>query len=499
MTDQATTVVPAPRTVLFLTASGASDIPSGVGALACLLPFGCATFAERVLGSCARAGLQEIDLVVSDHPEQLRKVIGDGGRWGLKLNWHLAKETTTPYGVLRTIGLEPGQRVLIGHGHQWVSDRVISALALADHVAVRIEKEVAWTGWVSMDALFVHAISPHADHAALSEVAVSLHSRQCLMVGRREFAQGTGAQGLLQAQELVLRSNVHGDAIPASWVRYPWGARSPDAFVHPKADMRGPILVGPGCRVGRKAQIGPGTVLSRDVVVVDGAVVRDTLVLPNTYVGGNVTLDKTVVQGNVVQHVKWAVKTSLRLQDGMLMPLQETRIPTPGWSGRVLAGLLAGVLSPAALCLSVAQRLRGQAPGWQRIVAVVGRSPASDALRCREVRAPREGAGNAGWLLGRFGALLDVMEGKRQWFGVRPRVASQWYSLGRDWQTLFGHSPLGFFHAPAWVDQTREPDSEALAVADAYFAVQQNLGERLRILLALARTWRPTGPAFKHI
>jgi hypothetical protein len=87
-----------------------------------------------------------------------------------------------------------------------------------------------------------------------------------------------------------------------------------------------------------------------------------------------------------------------------------------------------------------------------------------------------------------FGALLDIMQGRRNWFGLRPRAESEWYALGRDWQELFGRTAIGLFHAPAWSENSAQLDSEAFAAADAFMAVQTSMAGRVRILYT--HTWR---------
>ena len=478
-----------PRAVVFLTAPCAAEIPAHEGSVACLLPFGFASFAERVMDSCVRAGLRELDLVVSEQPEAVRACLGDGSRWGLKLTWHLARQSASPYAVLHSLGLQRGQRLLVGHGDRWVADRVLKALVEKDRVAVQVAESIHWSGWISMDSLFVHSISPHADFAVLSEVALSLHglhASRCVVAGAGELAHGGTARQLLAAQAQVLQ-DVAGDTIPAAWLRLPWGARSPDANVHPQARMQGPVLVGPGCMVQAGAEVGPGTVLSRDVLVAEGAVVRDTLVLPNTYVGGDITLDHAIAQGNAVQHLKWSVRTVLPLEDAVLAPLVPQRLPRASWSGRLLAALLAVLLLPAALLLAALQLLQGRPPLWQALQAAVGGGEGEEPVRLCWLRSPLPDVGRVGWLVGVFGALLDVAQGRRHWFGMRPRTASEWSTLGHDWQTLLGRTPVGLFHAPAWTEPGTAPDSESLAVADAYFAVRNGLGERIRILTGLFR------------
>lgn len=483
MNQQTPTPTGAVRVVIFLTAPCQADVPASDREPACTLVFGASTFVERVMDSCAQAGLRELDLVVSEAPEALRRLLGNGERWGLALRWHLVKDPTAPYGVLRNIGLQSAQRVVIGHGHFWVPDTVLCQLIAASRVAVRVEEAVAWAGWFSMNPLLMHKVSPHADQATLAEVAVSLNARDCVMVHKSDFAVAGSAAQLVQAQELALRDST-GRHVPASWIRLPWGAMSPDAAVHPRAQMNGPVLIGPRCMVAAGAVLGPCAVLSRNVLVANGTVVRNSLVLPDTYIGSGLTMNEMIAGGTRIQHLKWSVRPSMTTIDARLASLRQVRRHGAGWAGRGLATALVVLASPMAALLWLILWLGGHAGGWYRAECVIGRESDSDELRTRTLRLPRDGHG-AQPLLGLFGALVDVAEGHRNWFGIRPREASQWYALGRHWQELFSRAPVGVLHAPAWIEGRPSDDLEAGAVADAFFAARPGPMERVRIVAAM--------------
>lgn len=482
-----------------MSAPSADEIPASASQPASLLPFGGVTFAEQVLDSCARAGLKTIDLVVSEQPEALRARLDDGWRWGLTLNWHLAKESGTPYGYLHALGLPAGQRLLIGHGDRWVSEAVVRALAESDRTALHVGQGVEWSGWASVTGPVLKQVPAHADFDLLGAIVVGQPSARSLMVPKDQFARAGTAVDLMQAQGVALR-NESGAHLPATWVRQSWGAMSPDASVHPQADIRGPVLIGPRCSVDRQARVGPGAVLSRDVLVARGAVVREALVLPETYLSGGVTLEHSVVQGNVVQDLRWSARMVVPLSDGVLGSLSGGFLPRVGLLGRGLGAAAALALLPAFALLSLAQRLGGQPTGWIRIDAVVGRDSQSGVLQRVTLRGPRPNADGGSCLNGGYGALLDVVQGRRRWFGIRPREKAQWYALRRDWQVLFSGQPVGLFHAPAWTEPAGRPDGEAVAAADAYFIVRASWRERLRVLRGLFRSsgsgfaWRPQLP-----
>jgi hypothetical protein len=65
----------------------------------------------------AQAALVDLDIVLSDQPEALRRNLGDGCRWGLRIRWHLAQDPSRPYAFLQSPLLLGARRVLIGHAH----------------------------------------------------------------------------------------------------------------------------------------------------------------------------------------------------------------------------------------------------------------------------------------------------------------------------------------------------------------------------------------------
>ncbi|WP_296509931.1 hypothetical protein [Rhodoferax sp.] len=476
------------RVVLFMTQECAADVPGDEHMLACLLPLGSASFAERVMDSCALAGVRQIDVVVSEHPEALRATLQDGAPWGIQLNWQHAKESATPYTVLRGMGLAPHEQVLIGHAHQWVASRIIGELLQGSGVALQVAADVLWTGWFSASAEELAALGPHADYSELSARARGMLGSRCMFATGPEFAQNLNAADLLAAQQHAL-DGMQEAAIPASWLRMPWGAISPDAVIHAEAQIHGPVLVGAGCVVEAGAELGPYSVLAHDVFVAGGARVRHSLVMGNTYVGGQIALENAVAQGNSIQSLKWDVRTVLSAQDAMMTPLRSRVTAATPWSSRLLAALVALALLPLLPLALLLQRLLSGRSLWRRVQVVQSRLAGQDALLHQTVRLAHS-AQAPDSLVAHYGALLDIVQGRRSWFGLRPRREAEWYALGRDWQELFSCTAIGMFHAPAWSEDSADLDSEAYAAADAFMAVQSGMSGRFKILYAQLRRSR---------
>jgi hypothetical protein len=346
-------------------------------------------------------------------------------------------------------------------------------------VAIQVAGDVLWTGWCSATAGSLAGLGAHADYAALSHHARSLHAARCVIALETDFAQVLCATDLLASQQHALDGTQEA-AIPASWVRMPWGAASPDAVIHADADIRGPVLVGPGCVVEAGAELGPESVLARDVFIAKGARVRHSLVMSNTYVGGQISLENALAQGNSVQSLKWDVRSVLSLKDAMMTPLRtRSKVSTP-WASRLWAALVALALLPWLLVALAWQKMATGHTLWKSARVVQSRIADQDHLLYQTVRQPHSAQACDRWL-GQYGAVLDIAQGRRNWFGLRPRRDSEWYALGRDWQDLFSRTAIGLFHAPAWTEGSATVDSEAYAVADAFMAVQSSFAGRIRI------------------
>lgn len=474
------------RTVLFATATSPHDIPVPSDFPAALLPMGCSTFVERALEQLSNAGIRLIDLVVSSRPEEMRHLLGNGERWGLQLRWHLAKDASTPYGVLQSLVLNPTDRILIGHADRWIDDDVLASLVQRDHVLTHASSEagVTWVGWGCATHSMLSAVSPFSDEAALGSLLCNM-TPELLVLEPDQFIEVHNAGQLLQAQRSALNAGFM-DQVPATWLRTPWGAYSPDAVVQAGAIIEGPVLIGPGCLVSAGARIGPVTVLTRDIVISTDSVVRNSIVLPHTYVGAGLELDETVVNAHSVQHLRLGVRTVLPISEGLLLDLQKTRQVRTSWFARSTAAIVCIAFLPWLLIDASLRRARGLPARWSQRPIVLGLEPDSGDVRLQNLRCANAQFHGAGRLLTNYGAWLDILAGRRSWFGARPRSQSEWYALSRDWQLLLADTPIGCLHAPAWSEGPGE-SAEAGASADVFFAVNQGLAQRTRLFVAALR------------
>ena len=472
------------RTVLFATSTAPKDVPVPSDFPSALLPCGWTTFIERAIEQLANHGVRHIDLVVSSRPEDLRRVLGQGERWGVQLRWHLAKNSATPYGLLRSMGLPDQQRVLLGHADRLVSDAVLTSLIERDQMAATVDEQtgMAWAGWGSTTAEMLRAPAQHSDESFMGAVLCQRAAHLNVLVPS-EFVGVASAAQLLTAQHLSMTHEAM-DRVPASWLQTDWGAHSPDAIVQSGAIIEGPVLIGPGCFVAAGARLGAGTVLTRDVVISSGAMVGNSLVLPQTFVGQGLELDEAVVNGCSVQHLRLGVRIALPKSDGLLLDLQPTGVVRAGWLSRLTAAFACLAFLPWLTIDSGLRRLRGLPIRWNKRLVAMGRSTDTGEIRLQTLRCARSTGNETGQILSHYGEWMDVVAGHRSWFGSRPRSQSEWYALGRDWQLVLSSTSVGCLHAPAWSEGAGE-SLESRAAADVFYAVSQSFVARMRIVWAI--------------
>lgn len=474
------------RVVLFATVRAAPNLPVPPDFPAALLPLGHAPVVVRLLEQLVQAGVKDVDIVACDRPELLRRELGDGERWGLRLRWHLAKDPARPYALLRSAPLPQASRMLIAHADRWVSPATLRRLVDDDHLLVHLDPAdgLAWTGWASLPAALLEGLSADCDQRALGS-ELGRRGLRAKLPAQASDAAPLDAAGLLRAQAALIAGSADAP-LPAAWIPMPWGAMSPQARVHSGATIEGPALIGPGCLVAAEARIGPNAVLSRDVVVGAGTRVSDAVVLPDTYLGQGLEVRDAVVNGGRIRHLSLGVETVLPASDGLMLSLERRPFAGPSPGGRLAAAAVAALLSPALAVATLWRRRDEPALPWRSQPVVAGLDLATRQVSIASLRIPRPSSSALRHALAHYGGLLDVLQGRRCWFGVRPRPSGEWYALSPEWQSLIASAPIGLLNAPAWAadDGFRQ---EAGAAADAFYAVRGSWRENVRVALAALR------------
>src|SRR5262249_10913583 len=102
------------RAILIATGEGPGVAPLDERYPVPLLPLVDRPFLQHVIEFLAHNGIKQIDLVLSHLPEKIENYFGDGTRWGSTITYHLARDPTRPYRLLRALHYD-GNPILLGH------------------------------------------------------------------------------------------------------------------------------------------------------------------------------------------------------------------------------------------------------------------------------------------------------------------------------------------------------------------------------------------------
>lgn len=512
------------RLVLCITVSAQAKLPTLSGLPSCLLPAGPQSLLERLLSQCAALGIKTVDLMVSEDPHAIRKIVGSGERWGLDLHWHWLADgqhllqhihKLSSHWLTQSSNQTDGLRLVIGRAHHWISTSLLGQLLERDMVLIHEDIADAhctepWTGWMSLSpSTCVNWCETGEtlleEQKTLTRLATGQIAPLQIASPDQLIGVSTG-RDLLAVNQMLLQTPVIDQ--PVTWLHKPWGMMSPLAHVAENAQLVGPVCIGPGCWVMDGAQIGPNVNLTKDVVVHANTLISNTVVFEKTYIGSDLDIHEALVSANHLEHPMRQVSFALPVSDGRLLPLGQERKtagrPRPSFLARLLAFALLLPLAPLAGLGALLARLCAQPLPWTVLMYADTPHPQGTPLSdshapMRKLRADREIPAQASllqkWLhvLGlTFAAWLDIAQGHRCWVGIRPRFAQTPRNLPEDWQNALQTAPIGWLHAPAWTEQARTDRLWSEASADVFWIIQSKLSlpvwRRLKNSLAF-RPW----------
>ncbi|MDQ6630709.1 MAG: sugar transferase [Verrucomicrobiota bacterium] len=231
-------------------------------------------------------GAKEIRVLATDRPEQVRALVGDGSRWGVRvevipeLRELKSEEARAKYKRTDTTGWleEPNDTVVL------------------DHLPFLPQQKL-----FESHAGFFQALQNFFPRAATQD-----------RIGLREIAPGIWA-----------------------------GLRT---RISPSAKLQAPCWLGDHVSVGANAVIGPLAILENQVVIEPEAIVTQSLIGSETFIGRLTTINQSLAIGNIL--INWANNSSIKIPDAFLMsPLKKPEARLRPVSALARAAALLGMMA----------------------------------------------------------------------------------------------------------------------------------------------------------
>jgi hypothetical protein len=365
-------------------------------------------------------GAKQVLILAADRPEQVRAIVGDGARWGLKIE------------------VQPER----------------SELTVAE--AREKYRHVCATDWLPMpnDVLLMDCL-PGGEQPSLF----------------RDYAGWFGA--LREWWPIATKAQRAGmrEIQPGVWA----GRRT---RVAASAQLRAPCWLGDNVWIGPRSVIGPMAVLEDRVVVEDAASVSNSFVGAETYLGELTELKDSLAWSHTL--INWRTGSRVRVPDAFLMcslSERKRRPHTGSVLGRLVAALVLLLTLPLGALLMLWAKLCRQ-PSLKSCVAV--RPQASPNPSLVETFAYYELANARGWLA-KWPQLWNIVRGDFAWVGNRPLSPSDVTQLTNDFERLWLAAPIGLVTL-AHAEGTATAFGDEERACASFYAVQASWRLDLSIL-----------------
>jgi mannose-1-phosphate guanylyltransferase / phosphomannomutase len=483
------------QALLFADRPGKALLPLTERTRAALLPVVGKPLVVFSLEDLASAGIREALLVASAHADLVERKLGDGARWGMRLEYVLARPDETPERIVRKVSGQLREQFLMMRGDVLRTPLLQDFLNLA-RAHGNLPAEAVYGG--DPAALRFASLKDEATWHLPGDPEQSAQPPSPLH--RIELPEGRVS--LLASLAQYHRANLDAAAgrfggliVPgrevSSGIRVGRQSRIPGSAI-----KGAPVFVGSRCRIDRSAELMNDVVINDDVIIDGQATLRSAVILPHTYIGELVDVSDCIASTNYL--ISPATGSVTRVVDSFLL----SGLKRSGYAGGV-GGTLQRILGFLALTLSL--------PLWPlMLIASLISNPGRPLRRLHLVgNKPDRAAGNdrrrsfvtfeaatAVPALKWLPLLLAVVSGDLRIVGVEPLAPEREAALEADWERLRDEAPVGLI-GPARLAIGPGAPEEEKRVAEGYYARTRGEWNDIRLVGTAARalfrasSWMP--------
>jgi len=465
-----------------------------------MLPLVDRPFIQHVLEFIVEQGGTELDVVLSHFPEKIEDLLGDGARWGTRIRFHLAKDPSHPYDILKSVNVNrSGAAILLVHADRLpevdllalipdYQDKDIVMFCLpAPHEAAQIQDKdtCVWTGWALVSEGFLETLPLGINEQSMESLLFSAIKNGGRIFEVPKVLDVRTYKGLLDSNRMILNKEFE-KIVPSGKQIEPGIWISRNVSVHSSARLSPPIFVGENSRIGKGTSLGPFAVIGRNCILDTISTVVESVVAHDSHVGEAVNLKNVIVDKNWLVNVRLGAEVSVT--DNFILGSlagKHAKRKIEGLMSRAIGIALLMIISPIMLLIALFLKFFRKGPVfftrdvirlpassdeslWRqfRLLSFLPDQPVPSQKRRRKKRR-----GEIVELFFRFfPSLINVASGQMRFVGLGPKTRDEIRNLGEDWKALYLGSKVGII-TEAFVRYGSEPTEEELYSAEAVYSV----------------------------
>lgn len=433
----------------------------------------------HIIEQLFKAGLRQFSIVCHHLPERLKVELGNGERWGVDIEYHLAKDLNAPFAPLKVAARHwEDTTVLLGQGDVFPLELEKQLLKPQAPSSTFLWEDKSWSGWALIETKYLSQVP---GEATLGELPTHFSERHDRLSHGKKLCTKSFSE-LQESQRLVL------DDAGANFL-FPTGAKkqkegiwvSPNVEIPAHMHLKGPVFIGENTQLGDRVVLGPYTVVEQDCIIDEQSTVENSTISRSTYVGEGLDIVHSVVEHNLLLNLTHDSVVAMT-DTFILAPIETPSLFSVCLSGlkRLIAAFLLLLLSPLLLPLLAAYPIKRR-----EVLRLPQRSQAGqlETFVWLSIDCPWKG-------LRELLTPLHILRGEAHFVGVPPRSQEQLRQLNSDWRSLYLRSKVGWVHLAQVFHESCEDDE--LFSAEAYYTANMGLRFDLHVLFRCLgkKLWR---------
>lgn len=431
----------------------------------------------HVLDFLSKHKIKECNLLLNHLPQQIEDAVMEGDAWGIKISYHLVKDSDQPFKMIGNIvnswGKDP---VLLGLGDQLPLLESLEGKSNTSTLFQFPSKE--WSGW---------GIIP-ADHLADLNTRTKLKDlpesiKPFYLVAKAQYHISTKTfKDYINSNLRPLSHKISGFGYPTTAHEIQkgvWISRS--VAIHHNVKIEQPVFIGENCQIMNNVEIGPNVIIENDCIIDKDSVIKHSMILKKSYVGENLDLHDSIVDRNLL--INFTHETALRIHDDFIIseinPPPLFRYPLR-WIVKSIAACTFLLLLPIYYYL----RRTCQLQETQMLQLPTSTDVNEWKTFPYRIFIPKEGKSMSAFqnCFKKLPLLPAVISGHIHVVGSGPRTPEETNQLPEDWKKLYLKSKVGLINL-ATLDQGEAVSQDDIYAAEAYYAIQMSFWMDVKLIL----------------
>ncbi|MEJ6522357.1 NDP-sugar synthase [Shewanella bicestrii] len=341
-----------------------------------LLPMGNRALIEYTLEDVASAGIVEVKLIISSHAKALEQYLGDGSRWGVKIDYFLSREQEPVNCVMSRLKLDFDQSYLVVRGDilrsPCIKRFVDYSVNRPKHLVLPVLADCN-PGMLLLPSACNHLYlldwPLERDTNITNAMMEPLHG-QCAMLDSFEsylnanLAIGDGCfDGLVpsgrpipsgrSAKFFHLGAKAQTGKLDQQAA---WGAIGEQTWIAPDVDMHDQLMIGDQCVIEKNCRL------------------SNSVILTNSFVGEGLNVDNCIISKNLLINVGF--NTAIEVEDPRLIASTQAQLQANvPWTSRLMALILLGLSVPLLVILWLWSLCNSSTAGASRQTLSIAHQP----------------------------------------------------------------------------------------------------------------------------